>query len=498
MPALAQAQTGDVRWMGEKWRETMVRQHGTELVLPDASDERPGEAQVMKHRDVIAQLSQVQATGGLRLSPRRVQSPARGQVPPTTPAGGSAADLASQAGGDSASAAEEAVEAEPAVSVGAARPGQDVDVGEGAEDALAADSARGEREEEAAEPGSAPGVAGELEERPEREVSGTAMPGQAPEHEVDSEHAEAGFSGREEAEEAELAVGDSVSATQRPAAAAESSAVGPSDPDAHGRPEGEAQHAPTEPASPAHRAGAASESAQGQAKGRTAAGPPGPGPGSDDQAAAHGSPRSTGARLGSRRSGEERGGGRGVSRVLEPELAEAAGAGRTPKAPPSPRSSLDSPRSECSAESVYSASSSPRRLDRLARSRLGPPSERGAWKGARSAPSSPRGGEALHLVVRTGAHQLAREGRARAAGAAQQDGRGEAAGQAGVQAGGAPRREEGGRDGAQEASPVAAGGSERRFIKKHLDRHAARGAADAAAADHAAAARPALPGGLFF
>ncbi|KAK9846020.1 hypothetical protein WJX81_008599 [Elliptochloris bilobata] len=97
-----------------------------------------------------------------------------------------------------------------------------------------------------------------------------------------------------------------------------------------------------------------------------------------------------------------------------------------PKGPPSPRSSLDSPRSEGSAESVYSANSSPRRLDRLA-------------------------GEKL-------------------------------------------LRTEDGPDGAAQAVTLELGGAERRFVKRS-ERHAARDAADAAAADHAAAAHPMLPGG---
>ena len=473
--------------MGEKWRETMVRQHGTELQLPDTADERPGEAQLVNKRDMIAELSQKQASGGVRLSPRPMQSPARGVVPPTTPAGGSAADLVSQADGDSASAAKAATEAEPALSAGAARPGQDEGEGEGAGSPSTPESAPSESKAEGAAPASS---AGELE-WPEGEGMGTAISNQEPEDELDGKRAETLSGGQGEAAEAGLAVRDGSSAAQQPA---ESSIGSPRDPDAYGRLEREAQRAPAEPASPARRAGAAPEQARSQAGERAAAGPPGPGPGLERTAAAHGSPRSDSARSGSRRGGEERDGGRAVSRMLEPELAEAAGAVRTPKAPPSPRSSLDSPRSEGSAESVYSASSSPRRLDRLARSRLGPPGERGLWKGARSAPSSPRGAEALHLVLRTGAQHLAREG---AAGAARQDGRGEAPGQAGVQAGDALRRREGGTDGAQGASPVAASGSERRFVKKHLDRHAARGAADAAAADHAAAARPALPGDLF-
>ena len=495
--ALWQAHTGDVRWMGEKWRETMVRQHGTELLLPDTEDERPGEAQAKQKRELIAELSQVQANGGLRVSPRRTRSPARDEVPPATPAVGSAADLASRAGGDSASAAEEASKAEPEVSADASRPRQAEGEGVAVGFPAAAGSARSDCNAEGAKPGPSSDAG---EEWPEREGSGSATPSQAPEDELGGKHAETGFGSPVGADEAERAVGKSVSAAQRPAAAAESSVVGPSDPGAHGQLADEAQRTPAEPTSPPRRASAASEPARSQASGRAAAGSPGPGPGSEDKAAAHGSPRSRGARLGSRRSGEERRSGRTVSRVLEPELAEAAGPARTPKAPPSPRSSLDSPRSEGSAESVYSASSSPRRLDRLARSRLGPPGERGSGTGVwtRSAPSSPRGVEALHLVLHTGAQQVAREGRAGAAGVAQQDGRGEPAGQAGVQAGEALRREEGGRDGAQEASPMAASGSERRFMKKHLDRHAARGAADAAAADHAAAAHPALPSELVF
>jgi len=576
----AQALAGDVQWMRDKWRETMARMYGAERRARDAA-EPPDAAAAQRMGGVVAELRQLQAAGGLRPSPRR--SPRSPRARPGAPAPALPAPVPAAGAGDgaaAAAAAEGVDEAGPSTPASGAR-GADDGAGAASEAELAAAAAAGARggegRDDANGAASEAGSAGRVE---------PVEPPTSSEPAAEARGEEEGAAGERSSEAAlpadggeGLGSGDGAAAGER--AAAQSG--GAAEAEAAARPApaiaAAAQGADGEPCSPPSAdgegagAGAAPDAEPASPHARAAAGPAGPGPGSAEAAAAaraaspRGSPRVRGTgrpAAGPRAAGREgahlaplKPGGRPVSRALEPELAEADGRGERgggagAKGPASPRSSLDSPRSEADAESVYSAESSPRRLDAALRSasRLGRSGARGARvrtspsaSAPSSAPSSPRGERPLRLTLRppgpahgalhagTGgpaerlsamsasftAHTTcthppqcvhlmpARCSLLTAASLPGRPARGDAMSEPGL--GAAREREAGagpeagaaaapaGKPGAPAGEPSALepGAGDRRFIKRAGHR-TARDSAGAAAADHAAAAHPALPG----
>lgn len=469
---------------------------------------------------------QLQARGGLRASPRRARTPPAAETPPASTAADSAAGkVRDVSSGGSASTLDEDSEAGFATPEAAPR---------GVEEEVMPSEAgyiqSGEPAAGGSEAGSASGAAdnslpAEVEAAAVRPDTSVVAPGEAPEGEREGSEVMGPGGGRkfvveEPVGEAAAAAGvDAAGAVEEGVATAAGRLDGPAEPSCRS----ESASAPgspyaSAPVSPSHGAAREATAEVPAASSipqldlpqvRAATGPSGLGPRSSQEKAlgvrdqAHASSRARGARLGSRRSGEDTGrvreedrareeaGGRAVSRMLEPELAETQGLqmSRARKGSPSPRSSLDSPRSEGSAESVYSLSSSPRRLDRLLRSRLGPGGERRGGRADRaprsapgsapaSAPGSPRGDKALLLVLqprRADAQDGAREDRG---------------GAEGLVAGSKVRAA------AEVGSMMVPSGCERRFIKRMEPRPAGEQGGGAAAADHAAAAHPMLPSAL--